>query len=135
MSETLILSPDRATYWRAHLIMAVVLGAGAGLVLLVVGNPYPVMGPVGAGLAIAARAGFVASEAMAERWVLSDTHLTGPMERNLPLRTIRLARRAMGAVQVVTQDGNKHLIKYLADPDAAVRAITAAVARAQGTTA
>ena len=44
---------DRAIYWKGHVIMAVVLGTLAGLTLVYLGNPYPVMGPVGAALAIA----------------------------------------------------------------------------------
>lgn len=119
--------PDRATYWRMHLIMAVLLGAGAGLVLLALSNPYPVMGPVGAALAIAARAAFVAPEALAEKWVLGDTYLTGPTGRNLSLGAIKTARVVFGSVQIVTHSGDKHLIKYLAAPDAAAEAIRAAI--------
>ena len=54
---------DRLTYWRSHLIMAVVLGTAAGLFLVWQGNPYPVAGPFGAAIAIAARAAYLASEA------------------------------------------------------------------------
>lgn len=118
--------PDRATYWRAHLVMGVLLGAAAGAGLLAIGDPYPVIGPIGAALAIAARAAFVASEALAEDWVLTDTHLNGPMERFLPLANVKTARVLLGAVQVVMRDGNKHLIKYLSDP-----ATTAATIRAK----
>lgn len=132
MSDAITFTPDRATYWRAHLIMGVLLGAVAGLVLLAMGDPYPVIGPIGAGLAIAARAAFVASEALAEEWILTDTQLTGPMERYLPLANMTTARVLLGAVQVVMRDGNKHLIKYLADPAATDATIRAAIARHEG---
>lgn len=110
--------PDRATYWRAHLVMAVILGVLAGLVLLWLVNPYPVVGPVGAVLAIAARAAFVQSEALSEVWRLTNRRLLGPAGRAIPLTDIKTARPFLGAVQVVTRTGDKHLIKYQTNADA-----------------
>lgn len=107
--------PDRVTYWRGHVIMALVLGVLAGVFLLWQGNPYPVMGPLGAGIAIALRAAYVASEAMSDSWLLTDRRLLGPRGIALPLRQIKQARPFLGAVQVMMQSGDKHLIKYMAD--------------------
>lgn len=117
--ETLLAEfrADKAVYWKGHLIMAVVLGALAGGALLAIGNPYPVMGPVGAGLAIAARGAFLASEALTDVWKLTDRRLLGPMARAIPLGQITAARPFMGSVQIVTRSGDKHLIKYLADAE------------------
>jgi hypothetical protein len=110
--------PDLQTYWRAHLAMAVVLGIGAGLVLLWLGNPYPVVGPVGAVLAIAARAAFVQPEAMAEVWRLTDRRLLGPRGQSVPLTELLSAEPFLGAVQVTTTSGIRHLVKYQSDPPA-----------------
>jgi hypothetical protein len=110
--------PDQAVYWRAHLIMAVVLGIGAGLVLVGLGNPYPVVGPVGAVLAIAARAAFVQSEALADIWRLTDRRLLGPRGQAVSLAQLRSARPFLGAVQVTSTTGERHLLRYLADPPA-----------------
>ncbi|WP_431298540.1 hypothetical protein [Tabrizicola sp. BL-A-41-H6] len=118
--------PNRAVYWRSHLVMAVVLGALAGVVLLWQANPYPVMGPIGAVIAIAARAAFVQSEAMAEIWRLTDRHLLGPASRAIPLAQIQTARPFLGAVQLITRAGDKHLIKYQADPAATAARLIAA---------
>jgi hypothetical protein len=115
---------DRTAYWRGHLIMAVVLGAAAGLFLLWQGNPYPVAGPLGAVLAIGARAAYLASEALAEVWRLTDRRLLGPGGRTISLAQIRSARAFLGAVQITTTAGDRHLIKYLADPDATAARIT-----------
>lgn len=104
---------DRATYWKGHVIMAVILGTLAGLVLVWQGNPYPVMGPIGAAIAIAARGAFLASEALSDVWKLTDRRLLGPGARSIPLSQITLARPFLGAVQIVTRSGDKHLIKYL----------------------
>lgn len=106
---------DKATYWKGHLVMAVVLGALAGGALLVMGNEWPVMGPIGAALAIAGRGAFLASEALSDVWKLTDRRLLGPMARSIPLNQITIARPFLGAVQVVTRGGDKHLIKYQAD--------------------
>jgi hypothetical protein len=115
---------DRTAYWRGHLIMAVVLGAAAGLFLLWQGKPYPVAGPLGAVLAIGARAAYLASEALAEVWRLTDRRLLGPGGRTISLAQIRSARAFLGAVQITTTAGDRHLIKYLADPDATAARIT-----------
>jgi hypothetical protein len=115
---------DRTAYWRGHLIMAVVLGTAAGLFLLWQGNPYPVAGPFGAILAIGARAAYLASEALSDVWRLTDRRLLGPGGRAIPRAQIRSARAFLGAVQVTTTTGDRHLIKYLADPAATAARIT-----------
>jgi hypothetical protein len=124
--ETLLAEfrADRMAYWRAHLIMAVVLGTAAGLFLIWQGNPYPVAGPFGAILAIGARATYLASEALGDVWRLTDQRLLGPGGRSIPLGQIRSARAVLGAVQVTTATGDRHLMKYLADPAATAARIT-----------
>lgn len=117
---------DAATYWKGHLVMVVILGTLAGLVLVVMGNPWPVMGPIGAACAIAGRGAFLASEALSDRWVLTERRLLGPAARSIPLGQIVQARPFLGAVQIVTRGGDKHLIKYLADGAGVARQINAA---------
>lgn len=109
---------DRSAFWRSHLIMAVVLGAAAGLMLVWLGNPWPVAGPIGAVLAIGARAAYLAPEAMAEVWRLTDRRLLGLGGRAAPLAQLRSARPFLGAVQITTTTGDRALIKYQADPTA-----------------
>lgn len=121
--------PDRQVYWRAHLALAVILGLGAGLLLLWLQNPYPVVGPVGATLAIAARAAFVQSEAMAEVWRLTDRRLLGPGGRAIPLGQLLTARPFLGAVQLTTTSGDRHLMKYQADPPAVSYLLMTAASR------
>lgn len=116
---------DRRAYWQGHLMLAVILGAAAGLFLLWQGNPYPVAGPFGATIAIGARAAFLASEALSETWRLTDRRLLGPGGRAIPLAQVQAARPFLGAVQVVTASGDKHLIKYQANPAATAARITA----------
>jgi hypothetical protein len=116
---------DRLAYWRGHLIMAVVLGFAAGLFLMWQGNPYPVAGPFGAILAIGARAAYLASEALAETWRLTDRRLLGPEGRAIPLAQVQSARPVLGSVQITTTSGDRHLIKYQADPTATANRITA----------
>lgn len=119
-------APERATYWRTHAIMALIGGVLAGLVLIAVGNPDPWVGPVAAVLAIAARAGYLKSEVFAEEWRLTGRRLLGPQGRIAPLGSVKLARPFYGAVQIVMQSGDKHLIKYQADPAGVVAQILAA---------
>lgn len=122
--------PDAGRYWLNHLATAVVLGAVAGVVLIAMGNPYPWTGPVAALLALGVRAVYLRSEAMADVWRLTDGALVGPGARRVALADITLVRTLMGHVQVVTKQGDKILIRYLADAKAAVAAIEAARAKA-----
>lgn len=115
--------PAPAAYLRAHAIMALVGGVAAGIALILLGNANPWVGPVAALLAIGIRAAYLRSEALAEVWTLTPTHLTGPGGRAIPRAQIVLARAFLGAVQIVTATGDKHLIRYLPDPAAAARAI------------
>ncbi|QYZ68211.1 hypothetical protein [Neotabrizicola shimadae] len=122
--------PDAGRYWLNHLAMAVVLGAAAGIALVVMGNPYPWTGPVAAALALGLRGLYLRSEAMADVWRLTDNALVGPGARRVALVDITLVRKLMGHVQVVTKQGDKILIRYLADAPSAVAAIEAARKRA-----
>ena len=127
--ETLIatFTPDRQTYWRAHLIMAVALGAAVGVFLLWQGNPYPVMGPIGAALAIAVRAAYVASEAFSDLWYLTSHRLIGPRGLTVARSQLATARPFFGSVQITTTSGDKHLIKYLENPAADAARLTQAL--------
>lgn len=118
--ETVVaeFAANRRAYWQSHIIMAVVLGVAAGLFLIWQGNPYPVAGPVGATIAIGARAAYLASEALGDVWRLTDRRLLGPGGRVITLAQLKTARPFLGAVQVVTLSGDKHLIKYQADASA-----------------
>lgn len=118
--------PDARTYWRSHAVMALIGGVVAGLALLFGGNPAPWVGPLAAVLAIGARAAYLKSEVFAEEWRLTQRRLLGPAGRIAPLPSIKLARPFLGAVQIVTQSGDKHLIKYQADPAATAARILAA---------
>ena len=116
-------APDASSYWRIHAIMALIAGILAGLVLVYMGNPDPWVAPVAAVIAIALRAFYLRSEIFAEEWRLTERRLLGPAGRIAPLSSIRLARPFFGAVQIVMQGGDKHLIMYQADPAAIVAQI------------
>ncbi len=117
------LSPDPAAFWRANGIMALALGVVAGAALIYQGNPDPWVGPLAAALAMGARAAYIRSEAMAEVWRLTNRRLLGPGGRIVPLSSLKLVRPFLGAVQLVTHTGDKHLIKYQADAVATVAVI------------
>ncbi|ARC89303.1 hypothetical protein [Rhodovulum sp. MB263] len=107
---------DRGAYIKAHAIIAVLAGIGATVLLAATGNPYPWAGIVAAVLAIAIRGAFLMSEELGARWVLTDRALLGPGGRRVRLSSIDRVRIIGAATQVVTLGGDKHLIKFLADP-------------------
>lgn len=118
--------PDPGVYWRNHLILSVVFGIAAGVVLVLIGNPFPWTGPVAAVLAVFARAFYLRSEALGEGWRLTARRLIGPGGRVVPLSTIASVRPFLADVLVVTRAGDKHLLKYLGNPRAVIDRIEAA---------
>lgn len=118
--------PDKTTYIRTHALMVAVAMAGAMLVLWAMDNPHIWTGAVAGFAAVAIRGWYMASELLNEVWVMDDTSLSGPYERYTTLADITKLRTIAGAVQVVTQSGDKHLIKYQSDPQAVIATINAA---------
>lgn len=110
--------PDRATYWRDQAWMAALAMAGGMAVLWAIGNPHVWTGAVGGLLAIAIRAWYLADEELDKRWLLTETRLLGPGQRNAAIDEITTLRSLGSAVQVVTEKGDKHLIKHQRDREA-----------------
>ncbi|TCP62859.1 hypothetical protein EV663_101119 [Rhodovulum bhavnagarense] len=109
--------PDRATYVRAHILLAFVGGLAASAILALTGNPHPWVGIVAAVLGVGLRGAYLMKEELAVVWTLTDRALLGPGGRRVALDKIRLTRKLGSAVQVVTLTGDKHLVKFLADPE------------------
>jgi len=114
---------DRTAYIRSHAWMAALAMAAGMMILWVMGNPHVWTGAIGGLAAIILRGWYLMSEEIAVVWTLSDTALTGPAERNIPLTQIERVRTIGSYVQVVTKSGDKHLIKYQADSAATARTI------------
>lgn len=117
---------DPMTYWLDmawQAALAMVLGMGA---LWVLGNPHIWTGGVGGLAAIAVRAFYLSSDELKVRWDLTTQRLMGPGGRLADFGDIMQVRPFLTAVQVVTTQGDKHLIKYQRDRDATVAQINAA---------
>jgi hypothetical protein len=110
-------TPDRAIYLRDHILMAIAASAAIAALLWALGNADIWVAFVAAPLAIAVRGVYLASEELAVVWELTDTSLNGP-GRTLPLAEIATVRTLGSAAQVITRAGEKHLMKYMADPKA-----------------
>ena len=127
MSDTVLARfvPDRRIYIRDHVIIAIVGTAAVALVLMLMGNPDAWVAFIAAPLAVGVRGAYLASEDLTATWELTDGTLTGP-GRNLPLADIEKVRRLGSAAQVIMRSGDKHLIKYQADPQAVAASIEGA---------
>ena len=123
MTDPIRITPDRATYIRAHAWLAALGMAGGMAILWALGNPHVWTGAIGGLAAVAVRGWYLASDELGALWVVQKGRLIGPMERNIPLADIAQMRSLFGNVQIVTQKGDKHLIKYQADPQATIAAI------------
>ncbi|MBK1635575.1 hypothetical protein [Rhodovulum adriaticum] len=123
--------PDRGTYIKAHVMLAVLGGLAATLGLALIGNPYPWAGIVAGVLGVGTRGAYLMKEELAMQWTLTDRALLGPGGRRILLGNIRTARKLGSAVQVVTISGDKHLVKFLSDPDAVRARIDSARGTAQ----
>nr|WP_174819442.1 hypothetical protein [Ruegeria lacuscaerulensis] len=108
--------------------LAAIAMAGAMIVLWLIGNPYVWTGAPAGLAAIGIRAWYLASEELSNAWEMSDSTLTGPGPRKVALNQIEAVNTMGSFVQVVTKSGDKHLIKYQADP----AATKAAIERAMG---
>ena len=117
------ITADRRAYNKEHLVLMMIGAAGMYWLLWAIGNPHPWTGIVGAVFAIFVRWIYVASEAMGVVWNVTKTHLSGPSERKIPLASIKKTRTLFSAVQVITHNGDKYMLKYLANTDATVTAI------------
>ena len=117
---------DRATYTRTNTWMAVLAMALGMGVLWFLGNPHVWTGAVGGLLAVTIRAAYLMSEELSVRWDLTNMRLLGPMDRAIRLGEIKELNKLGSVVQVVTNSGNKYLVKYQADPAETIRKINAA---------
>lgn len=114
---------SRATYVKEHVMLAALGSVAASGVLFYMGNAHPWTGVVGAVLAIAARGFYVADEQLGFVHHLTNRRLVLPDGRGIDLGRIGKVRHIFSAVQVVTETGDKHLIKYQADTEATTAAI------------
>ena len=114
---------DRATYVQSHIRLAAICMAGAMAVLWLMGDPNIWTGAIAGLGAIALRGFYLASEEMAARWVIEDGRLTGPQGRQVQLDQIEKVRSMGSFVQIITRSGDKHLIKYQANPADTIAAI------------
>lgn len=101
--------------------------AGAMAVLWLIGDPNIWIGAVAGLGAITLRGWFLASEELTAVWEINNGILTGPMERRIPLDQIETVRSMASFVQIITHTGDKHLIKYQADPAATITVIERAM--------
>ncbi|MGR3713460.1 MAG: hypothetical protein ACU0A6_10115 [Shimia sp.] len=126
--ETVLQSftADRATYIRASAWLAGGAMAFGMIALWAMGNPHVWTGAIGGLAAIGVRAAYMMSEEMATRWDLTTDRVLGPAERDIALPSIDQLNNMGSVVQIVTHQGDKHLIKFQADPAATIAAIRSA---------
>lgn len=127
MADPITFAPDKGAYIRTNAWLAALAMAGAMIVLWLIGNPYIWTGAPAGLAAIGLRAWYLASEELTASWRMSDTTLTGPGPRKVPLSQIQAVNTMGSYVQVVTKTGDKHLIKYQSDPAATKAAIERAM--------
>ncbi|WP_235216209.1 hypothetical protein [Ruegeria halocynthiae] len=127
MADPVTFSPDKGAYIRTNTWLAAGAMAVAMLVLWLIGNPYVWTGAPAGLAAIVLRAWYLASEELTKAWEMTDTTLTGPGPRKVALNQIEAVKTMGSFVQIVTKGGDKHLIKYQADPAATKAAIERAL--------
>ncbi|KIC46478.1 hypothetical protein RA28_01410 [Ruegeria sp. ANG-S4] len=127
MADPVIFTPDKGAYIRTNAWLAALAMAGAMVVLWLIGNSYVWTGAPAGLAAIGIRAWYLASEELTASWEMSETALTGPGPRKVALNQIEAVNTIGSFVQIVTKSGDKHLIKYQADPAATKAAIERAI--------
>jgi hypothetical protein len=119
-------TPDRRTYIQSHVTLAALAMALGMGVLWFLDNPHIWTGAIGGLAAVAIRGAYLMGEELSHIWEMSDTTLTGPAGRSVPLSQLAEVKVIGSAVQLITQTGDKHLIKFQADPAAVKSRIDAA---------
>ncbi|MDA7964625.1 hypothetical protein [Ruegeria sp.] len=127
MADPISFAADKGTYIRTNAWLAAAAMAGAMIVLWLIGNPYIWTGAPAGLAAIGLRAWYLASEELTATWQMTDTTLTGPGPRKVPLNQIQAVNTMGSYVQIVTKTGDKHLIKYQANPATTKAAIERAM--------
>ncbi|WP_299662807.1 hypothetical protein [uncultured Ruegeria sp.] len=128
MADPVIFTPDRGAYICTNAWLAAFAMTGAMVVLWLIGNAYVWTGAPAGLTAIGIRAWYLASEELTATWEMTDTTLTGPGPRKVALNQIQAVNTMGSFVQIVTTSGDKHLIKYQADPAATKAAVERAMA-------
>lgn len=118
---------DKGTYWRENAWLAGFAMAGGMGLLWAIGNEHVWTGAVGGLFAIAVRAFYLSSDETRMEWQLTDRRLLGPGPRAIALPQIAKVATLFSAVQVVTEAGDKHLLKYQGDTGAVKATIEAAL--------
>ena len=119
---------DRVTYVRAHTWMAAAAMAAGMAVLWMLGNPHIWTGAIGGLAAVAVRGFYLMGEELGWVWELWPDRLTGPGEKEIALGDIAEVNTITHSVQIVTRDGQKHLIKFQSNREATAAAIRGAMA-------
>ncbi|WP_293576217.1 hypothetical protein [Phaeobacter sp.] len=122
MTET-SFPPDQNAYWRSHAWLAAGAMIAAMVLLWAMGNPHVWTGAIGGLLAIGLRGTYLRSEEMARVWTLSGTTIKGPDQQQISVADVAELNKLGSTVQIVTRDGNKHLIKYQSEPAATIATI------------
>lgn len=134
MSESPVRFPtDRAAYFESQMKLAALSMGGAMAILWALGNPDVWTGAVAGLGATGLRALILRSAAFSTVWELRDGTLAGPGNRRIPVDDIVRMRRLGSFVQVTTCAGDRHLIKYQADPEATIAALRRAQRLRQAT--
>ena len=126
--ETLLatFTCNKTTYIKEHAMLAALGSVLAAGVLIWMGDPNYWVGPLGAVLAIAARGFYVASEQVGMTWQLTERRLLTPTGMAIRRADIAKVNTIFSAAQVVTNTGEKFMIKYQADPKGVAETIMSA---------
>ncbi len=128
MADPVTFTPDKGAYVRANAWLAGASALSITVMLWWLENPYIWASIPTAMAAVGLRSWYLASEELVATWEMTDTTLTGPGSRKVTLNQIQAVNTIGSFVQVVTKGGDKHLIKYQADPAATKAAIERAMA-------
>ena len=124
--STVRIMSNRDTYIREHVILAILGGVLMTGYLALTESSSLWVGVVGAFAAIGIRGFYLYKEQLENVWVLTEQSLTLPNGTTIPLGEIKAVRGIFSAVQVVTNDGDKHLIRYQSDRAGVIKTIATA---------
>lgn len=126
-SGPVVFAADRVAFVRGQVLLAVVVALLSAALFLLIGSAYWWLGPVAAFAAVGLRAAMSWRTETGLSWNLDAERIAGSDGDSIALGDVDRVRRLGSGVLVAGRDGDRLVLRHLADPEAVRDAVAAAL--------